>query len=126
MDADHPASFRDPAGHLYVAGGVLLRQVNASHAADYDLLRSSGLYDELTGRGWLIRHDELAGEHAPGVHRILRPEPIPYVSYPYEWCFGELKDAAVLTLDIMLASNGPLSPRRGAWLVSEVITTPFA
>src|SRR6185295_13694272 len=28
------------------------------------------------------------------------PEPIPFVSYPYEWSFGELKAAALATLEI--------------------------
>jgi hypothetical protein len=31
-------------------------------------------------------------------HRVLQPEPVRFISYPYEWCFGELQDAAVMTL----------------------------
>jgi hypothetical protein len=33
-------------------------------------------------------------------YKLLRPEPIPYISYPYEWCFSQLKDAALLTLKV--------------------------
>src|SRR5690606_1194452 len=32
--------------------------------------------------------------------RVLQPDVIPFVSYPYEWCFSQLKDAALATLAI--------------------------
>ena len=37
---------------------------------------------------------------ADGAHAIIAPERIELISYPYEWTFGELRDAALLTLDI--------------------------
>jgi hypothetical protein len=98
------SSFRDPSGFVYVADGTLLRQVNASYAAHYDLLMRSGLYEALAGRGWLIPHDEVERPAASGAYRTLKPQVVPYVSYPYEWCFSQLKDAALLTLDIAVAS----------------------
>jgi hypothetical protein len=33
-------------------------------------------------------------------YKVLRPEPIPFISYPYEWAFSALKAAALATLDI--------------------------
>ena len=33
-------------------------------------------------------------------YKVLRPERVPFVSYPFEWCFSQLKDAARLTLDV--------------------------
>lgn len=97
-----PASFRDPAGFVYRQDGDVFRQVNPSYQADYEALGASGLYAHLTDRGWLVAHDEVEPE--PGAWRTLKPEPIPYISYPYEWSFSQLKDAALLTLDIQLAS----------------------
>ena len=35
---------------------------------------------------------------------VLRHERIPFVSYPYEWTFSMLKDAALLQLDLLLAA----------------------
>ena len=32
--------------------------------------------------------------------RVVRPREVEFISYPYEWAFGQLKDAALLTLDI--------------------------
>ena len=76
--------------------------VNPSYAEHYDLMMSSGLYQHLTDKHWLISHEE---EPAEGDgYKVLVPEQLQYVSYPYEWCFSQLKDAAILTLNIQLAA----------------------
>jgi ribosomal protein L11 methylase PrmA len=96
------ASFRDPAGFVFEDDGCVFRQVNVSAREHYDHLMQSGLYGELTEAGLLIRHEEI--DRAPRVpapaYRVLRPVPLDFVSYPYEWSFGQLKDAALLTLAI--------------------------
>ena len=96
------SSFRDPAGFVFRTGGVVYRQVSDVYAEHYDYLMASGLYETLTERRLLIPHAEvhLPARPATGVHRILRPEQIPSLSYPYEWCFGQLKDAALTTLAV--------------------------
>lgn len=91
-----PSSFRDPAGFLFREGGVLYRQVNEAGKDDYEGLMSSGLYDALVKRGLLVPHEESASRE--GAHRILKPQEIPFVSYPYEWSFSQLRDAAFATL----------------------------
>jgi SAM-dependent methyltransferase len=96
------ASFRDPHGFVFTIEGRPYRQVSQAAASDYDHLRSSGLYDELTERGLLVAHEEadLALAPAPGAYRVLAPEVVPFVSYPYEWCFSQLRAAALATLEI--------------------------
>jgi ribosomal protein L11 methylase PrmA len=98
------ASFRDPSGFLFHgADDTLYRQVNRRFEPNYRLLTDSGLYDELTRAGMLVEHEETA--HAPlteEAHCVIRPRRIPFISYPYEWAFSGLKDAALLTLDIQL------------------------
>lgn len=97
------ASFRDPAGFMFTRGSVLYRQVNEIYRSDYDLLMSSGLYNGLVGRGWLVPHEEVdEPAAAEGAYKILRPQKVDFVSYPYEWAFSQLKDAALLTLDVQL------------------------
>ncbi len=94
-------SFRDPSGHVFRRDGRIFRQVNLRYAPDYDRLIDSGLYQALTGRGLLVCHDEV--EDPPdgeGSYRILAPQPIPFISYPYEWAFSQLKRAAWTTLAI--------------------------
>jgi ribosomal protein L11 methylase PrmA len=80
--------------------------VNLEYAEHFDLLVGSGLYRSLVDRGLLVAHEELPLEEAPapGAYKVLRPEPISFISYPYEWCFGQLKAAALATLDIQDAA----------------------
>ena len=37
---------------------------------------------------------------SPDAYRVIRPERIPFISYPYEWSFSQLQDAALTTLRI--------------------------
>jgi ribosomal protein L11 methylase PrmA len=98
----HEGSFRDPSGFVFRRDGRLYRQVNERYAADYQLLLRSGLYDELTEEGLLVPHREASLELAvtDEAFRVLEPEELPFVSHPYEWSFGQLKAAALLTLEI--------------------------
>jgi hypothetical protein len=95
-----PASFRDPSGHLFRKDGVLYRHVAPGYGADYDRLVGSGLHAELVAAGLLVPHEEVAVEGHAEAHRVLRPQPVEFVSYPYEWPFSALRDAALLTLDV--------------------------
>ena len=63
-EAKLAASFRDPSGFLFKRGDKLYRQINQSYQADFDLLNSSGLYEVLVSKGWLVAHEEV-GAH-PG------------------------------------------------------------
>ncbi len=104
----HPASHRDPAGFIFEHGEKFYRQVNKVYAADYDLLLQSGLYSRLVKENKLLAHEELKEciiENADG-YKTLLPEQLPFVSYPYEWCFHQWKDAALLTLNILKISLG--------------------
>lgn len=99
------ASFRDPAGFVFESGGRLYRQINRSFADDFDAFVSDGLYDRLQRDGLVIAHRERALSEvespAPALaHRMVEPERVGFVSYPYEWCFSQLKDAALATLSI--------------------------
>jgi hypothetical protein len=104
------ASFRDPSGFLFTREGVLYRQVNKAYADNYTRLMDSGLYARLVKAGLLVPHVESDGPtgkeqpFAPAdpdlAFKTIRPERVPFISYPYEWSFGQLKDAALATLSI--------------------------
>ena len=99
----HPASFRDPSGFVFRYEGKYYRQVNQCFKQNYILLKESGLYDRLVKKRKLIPHIELDENlsRSNEWYCTLLPEQIPFLSWPYEWCFGQLKDAALLTLDIL-------------------------
>ena len=98
----HTASFKDPSGYIFQEDGLFYRQVNQSYANEYEYLISSGLYKSLVDKKLLLAHEELNNpvNDSPGHYKTLRPEQIPFISYPYEWSFDQLKDAALLTLRI--------------------------
>ena len=96
-----PSSFRDPAAFVFRRDGVLYRAVRAAGRPHYDALMSSGLYRELADAGLLIPHEEVAAGGGPeDLYKVIRPEEVPFVSYPYEWSFSQLQDAALATLEI--------------------------
>ncbi|MEL7626172.1 MAG: hypothetical protein AAGU15_04870 [Anaerolineaceae bacterium] len=96
-------SFRDPSGFMFKHDGIIYRQVNKHYQKEYDLLMNSGLYEQLTRSGTLIPHTEVDLDLAPQpdlAYKVIQPETVGFISYPYEWCFNQLKDAAILTLAI--------------------------
>ena len=96
------SSFRDPSGFLFFQDGVLYRQINQSYQEDFDLLKKSGLFKRLIKEKLLTTHREADPKLArtKDAYRIIQPERISFISYPYEWSFSQLKDAALATLKI--------------------------
>lgn len=99
---DIAGSFRDPSGFLFYRDRAIYRQINISYKENYDLLIKSGLYKHLVENEFLIPHNEVGIEYAksPNAYKIIKPDIIPHISYPYEWCFSQLKDAALATIKI--------------------------
>ncbi len=97
-----PDSFRDPDGFMFVREGRLYRQVNRRGAADFRQLADSGLLEALLAERLLVPHREasLALATDGDAAAVIAPETIPFISYPYEWCFSQLKEAALATLRI--------------------------
>lgn len=102
------ASFRDPSGFVFKRDDRLFRQVNTVFADEFDACTSSGLYEALTRDGLLVAHRaaDTSLAVAPDAYAVIEPDRVPFISYPYEWCFGELKHAALLTLDVQLRALG--------------------
>lgn len=95
-----PASFRDPDGFIFIKNGTIYRQVNNSYKNNYEYLMSAGLYDTLIKDQLLIPHQEVQSNDDSGCYKWIQPQKIPFISYPYEWSFSQLKDAALVTLQI--------------------------
>jgi hypothetical protein len=98
-----PGSFRDPSGFVFRQDGKLYRQVNNYYKHDYDKLEESGLLKDLTSNGLLVSHKDATGRvkfAGPDGYKVIQPETVGIVSYPYEWSFSQYKDAALTTLEI--------------------------
>ena len=95
------SSFRDKSGFLFYQNNILYRLIDISYKEHYDHLINSELYNKLSEKNLLIAHEEINDlklDH--DYYKIIKPEKIPFISYPYEWSFSQLKDAALLTLRI--------------------------
>lgn len=95
-------SFRDPSGFVFERNGTIFRQINTCYRRDFEALHESGLLRLLQESGVLVIHEDVGTENAISseAFKIIKPERIPFISYPYEWSFSQLKDAALLTLSI--------------------------
>lgn len=104
----HPASYRDPSGFIFEKDGTVYRQVNKIFKEDFDFFISSGCYKHLADNSLLITHDVVKENSTvdKNCYTVLKPEQLSFVSYPYEWSFDMLKDAALLTLKLMKESIG--------------------
>ena len=94
------SSFRDPSGFIFEKEKILYRQVNKSFKEHFDFFISSGFYEKLVQQQLLIPHETI-NENLTGSsewYATLKPERIEFISYPWEWSFDMLKDAALLTL----------------------------
>jgi len=95
------SSFRDPSGFMFYENDILYRQINKSYQSNFNKLMSSGLYDKLISKNLMIPHkDSVIPVKSSEGFKIIQPEKIEFISYPYEWSFSQYKDSAFLTLEI--------------------------
>jgi ribosomal protein L11 methylase PrmA len=99
-------SYRDPSGRVFVLGDRVLRTVMPRAAADFEFVRSTGVLDGLIAEGSAIAEQRVEPRGLPrdfdDARYVLQHPMLPFVSYPYEWCFTALKRAALLHLDIQM------------------------
>lgn len=98
-------SFRDPGSRVYEQGDRIFRWVGRHGAGSYEQARDTGALDRLIKKGFFVSAQECSEAlipDNPGTAYVLEHERIPFISYPYEWCFSLLKRAAIFHLDLHL------------------------
>ena len=102
-----PSSFRDPGGAIFRKDGRVYRAIYHRSLKDWSDFSASPLFHQLQQERLLIpTHSvDMDSRFPPDITSawaaIVEHERIPFVSYPYEWSFGMLRDAALLQLDIL-------------------------
>ena len=122
-------SFKDPAGRVYRLGGEadgmrIVRGLNRAAAATMERLLAEPFFSELVAAGQVVA-TAMANRADPDVRRVLgegwhaavEHEAVEFVTWPYEWPFSMLKDAALLHLLVLETSV------RNGWLLKDA--TPF-
>ena len=102
-------SFRDPDSRVFRDGDEVLRALSARGLEDWERLRGDYVLRPDAGRrqrssprsGSTMRQ---AASTASPHDATLRHERIPFVSYPYEWPFSMLREAALLELELLRAA----------------------
>ena len=106
-----PGSYRDRDGRVFYdqLGGVF-RALSARALTEWELLRQADFFSRAVESGDVVRSEKLSASEAARLDCLddwagaLRHDVIPFVSYPFEWSFGMLQDAALLHLDLLAAA----------------------
>lgn len=106
-----PGSFRDPSSRVLHHGDGVYRVLSGEGARDWKALAETEFFARAVADGRLVGTEEAAVDALPEAiagewEAVLHHEPIPFISYPYEWTFSMLRDAAALHLDLMLDALG--------------------
>ena len=104
-----PGSFRDPDSRVFREGDRILRALSASGEADWERLAATRFFAAAQAEGTIVRTERLDAVTAPvgfEAAATLQHEAVPFVSYPYEWTFSMLRDAASMQLALLRAALG--------------------
>ena len=98
----HPSSFRDPSGYIAEIDGEIYRFIHPTAQENFAKYIDSGLHAELTSAGLIIDHQDLGLSFALAPHgwQTIKPNRVDRISYASEWCFSQLRDAGLLTLEV--------------------------
>lgn len=107
--APETGSFRDPSGQIYIVDGRVLRGVNAQTAADLSALLELDFFSNAVRARNIVETRPV--QTPPGKFpssfgdqpwaQFFEHQAIPFVTYPYEWTFSMLRDAALLQLRLL-------------------------
>ena len=95
-----PGSFRDPAGRIFQKNNDIFRELSGIGSNRFNYIKSQNIYKNLIKEEKLILTEEVSSEE-DGID-LIKHKKIPFWTYPYEWCFDQLKDAALFHIDLHL------------------------
>lgn len=97
-------SFRDPDSQVVHTGGRVLRRLSETGRSDWDALSRTTFFERAVAAGRLVGTVDVAvGREGlgDGWAGLVEHEPIPFVTYPFEWTFGMLAAGAALHLELL-------------------------
>ena len=99
-------SYRDPVGKIFYYKGRVLRGLNSKGVERFKYIKENHILDESIKKNFLISTKEatdlLKINELSEFDLILEHKKLDYITYPYEWCFEQLKDAALHHLNFQL------------------------
>ena len=121
-------SFKDPSGRVYrlhePSGTRVVRGLTEEAASTVERLLSEPFFQRLVADGDIVKTAVLPDDDAVAARVIemgwaaaVEHEAVEFVTWPYEWPFSMLKDAALLQLRLLDTSV------RNGWMLKDA--TPF-
>lgn len=100
-----PGSYRDRDGRVFRHAGSICRALSSRALEEWDFVHRTRSFQSAIASGQVVGTERLEAADldaiAPGWAAVLRHDAIPFVSYPFEWTFGMLQDAALLQLELL-------------------------
>tara|TARA_Y100000816_G_C26101250_1_gene583704 strand:- start:56 stop:1447 length:1392 start_codon:yes stop_codon:yes gene_type:complete len=106
-----PGSFRDPSGNIFNHEDKIIRILKKEGTDRLKYFKENDLLNQSISRKFLIESNFIDAKaldlDLDNVEEIIEHKKLNYVSYPYEWSFDQLKDAALhhLEFHIFLLEN---------------------
>ena len=99
-------SFRDNFGCIYTSNKRTFRALSLEGKNHFNNIIKSGVLDNLIEKNYFVKteivNDKSILKLFQGYDMLLEHKTIDYITYPYEWCFEQLKTAALFHLDLQL------------------------
>ncbi len=105
MAHSDPGSFRDPASHIVLDDDRVLRLLDERGLEGWKALSASSFFASAVADGRVIAATEVDYDQDDAAGALEHPL-LPFISYPYEWTFSMLKDAALLQLELLEEALG--------------------
>ena len=106
--ASEAGSFRDPHNQVYYYQGRVFRGLSEEAGRNWHALIGEAFFRRFLESNNVVSTSVVASSDridrlvkSEGWALVLEHEPIPFISYPFEWAFSMLKDAALLQLDLL-------------------------
>ena len=98
-----PGSFRDPNSRVWREGARVLRGLDENAAASFGRLSETRFFAKALEAGDVVGTEvvEAAAPDGCDWDLVLEHRAVPVVTYPHEWSFSMLQDAARLTLRLV-------------------------
>jgi len=103
-----PGSYRDANGRIFYFRDGIYRGLSEKSFDDWKKLSSTNLFSRSVEEGKIVgtelvdpKNSSIPGEFVRNWAAILKHQTIPFISYPYEWSFNMLKDAALLHIELL-------------------------
>lgn len=102
-----PGSFQDRSSRIVYLNDQVYRILNQQAADNWQQFKTTRCFQNALTNAQLVQTEDATNTNLTAVfpeidtRGVLQHERIPVVSYPYEWSFGMLKDAALLHLNLL-------------------------